>query len=192
MKQLNICIDIDGTITDPYYYLDISNRYFNKNITPKQVTQYSLDKVYGVDEEEFDLFYKKHKFDLHENQAIRSDAKKILDKLAVDNNLYFVSARDNSMKLLTITYLQKNKIPYDALYLLGSHYKLEKAKELSCDFFIEDSYDNALYLADNGFKVVLLDTYYNRGHERDNIFRAQNWQEVWNIIEENALEKKVV
>ncbi len=33
MKNLNICIDIDGTITDPYYWLNITNKYFNKNIT---------------------------------------------------------------------------------------------------------------------------------------------------------------
>jgi uncharacterized protein len=188
MKQLNICIDIDGTITDAYYYLELSNRYFKKNIKPEQVTQYSLDKIFGVDEEEFDVFYKDNKFELHKNQAIRPDAKAFLDKLAEEHNLYFISARDRSMKLLTIGYLQENGIPYDALYLLGSHYKLDKARELSCDFFIEDSYDNALYLAESGIKVILLDTYYNRGPLKDNMFRVQNWEEVYNIIAEE-LEK---
>lgn len=192
MKQLNICIDIDGTITDAYYYLELSNKYFKKNIAPEQVTQYSLDKIYEVGEEEFDDFYKQYKFELHKNQQIRPDAKKILDKLAEENNLYFVSARDRSMKLLTIDYLQENRIPYDALYLLGSHYKLEKAKELNCDFFIEDSYDNALYLAENGFKVILLDTYYNRSPLKENMIRVQNWEEVYNIIDEQAEKQEAV
>jgi uncharacterized HAD superfamily protein len=192
MKQLNICIDIDGTITDAYYYLELSNKYFKKNIAPEQVTQYSLDKIYEVGEEEFDVFYKQYKFELHKNQQIRPDAKKILDKLAEENNLYFVSARDRSMKLLTIDFLQENRIPYDALYLLGSHYKLEKAKELNCDFFIEDSYDNALYLAENGFKVILLDTYYNRSPLKDNMIRVQNWEEVYNIIDDQAEKQEAV
>lgn len=30
MNNLNICIDIDGTITEPYYWLDISNKSFHK------------------------------------------------------------------------------------------------------------------------------------------------------------------
>lgn len=30
MNNLNICIDIDGTITEPYYWLEISNKYFKK------------------------------------------------------------------------------------------------------------------------------------------------------------------
>lgn len=192
MKQMNICIDIDGTITDPYYFLELSNRYFNKNITPEQVTQYALDKIYGVNEEEFDVFYKKYKFQLHENQAIRSDAKEFLDKLGSEHNLYFISARDKSMKMLTIEYLQTHRIPYDAIYLLGSHYKLEKAKELNCDFFIEDSYENAVYLAENGFTVVLLDTHYNRKPLMQNMFRVQNWEEAYSIIMEISQEGEAV
>ena len=33
MKKFNICIDIDGTITDAYYWLEPCNRYFMKNIS---------------------------------------------------------------------------------------------------------------------------------------------------------------
>lgn len=42
MNYLNICIDIDGTITDPYYWLDFANSYFNLNVTKDMVTQYEL------------------------------------------------------------------------------------------------------------------------------------------------------
>jgi uncharacterized HAD superfamily protein len=38
MKNLNICIDIDGTITEAYYWLDLCNQYFNKKIEKKEVT----------------------------------------------------------------------------------------------------------------------------------------------------------
>lgn len=32
MDKLNICIDIDGTVTEPYYWLNIFNKHFKKNI----------------------------------------------------------------------------------------------------------------------------------------------------------------
>jgi len=48
MKNLNICIDIDGTITDPYFWLNIANKYFNKNVTIDKVTEYEIDKVMGI------------------------------------------------------------------------------------------------------------------------------------------------
>ena len=30
MNKLNICIDIDGTITDPYHFLPYLNELYNK------------------------------------------------------------------------------------------------------------------------------------------------------------------
>jgi uncharacterized HAD superfamily protein len=184
MKKFNICIDIDGTITDPYYYLEVCNRYFNKNITPQEVTQYNLEKIYGVTAEEFTIFYNLNKLELHKNQRIREDAVEVLNKLRDKHNLYFVSARDSSMEQLTLDYLSMHNISYDSLHLLGSHYKLDKARELSCDIFIEDSYGNADYLAENGFKVLLLDTYYNRQIEKENIIRVNNWYDIYDKMNE--------
>ncbi len=45
MDNLNICIDIDGTITEPYYWLEISNKYFKKNIKPEDITVYNIEDV---------------------------------------------------------------------------------------------------------------------------------------------------
>mgnify|MGYP006992141521 CR=1 FL=1 len=33
MNKLNICIDIDGTITSPYHFIPYLNELYNKNIT---------------------------------------------------------------------------------------------------------------------------------------------------------------
>lgn len=192
MKQLNICIDIDGTITDPYYFLEPLNKYFSKNITKEQVTQYSLPKVFGISEEEFWEFYEKNKYEVHSSQKLRKHVKTYLDKLKDDNNLYFITARDKSVEVVTLAYLKSHNLPYNEIYLLGSHYKVEKARELNCSVFIEDSYENAEALALNGFKVILLDTYYNRKPLRDNIIRVENWQEVYNIIDEMLLQEKAV
>ena len=105
VKNLNICIDIDGTITDPYFWLNIANKYFNKNIT--------IDKV-------------------------------------------------------------------------------NTAKELKCDIFIEDSYANAMQLSENGFKVLLIDTNYNRKPLNKNIIRVFNWKEIYEIVKEIPLHRKAI
>ncbi|NMB44289.1 MAG: hypothetical protein GX995_09200, partial [Clostridiales bacterium] len=78
---------------------------------------------------------------------------------------------------------------YDDLFLLGSHYKVEMAKKLDCDLFIEDNYNNALELSEAGYKVLLLDTKYNRLALNSNIVRVYDWDEIDIIIEKLLLQK---
>lgn len=192
MKKFNICIDIDGTITDPYYWLDSCNKYFNTNITKKDVTEYSISQVLGISEELYLEFYNKYKYDIHSTQKIRDDASIIINKLKYISNIYFVTAREKSLTLLTHEYLRKNNIYYDDLFLLGSHHKVEKAKELYCDIFIEDNYDNAIELSNSGYLVLLLDTNYNKKPINRNIKRVNNWIEIYEIIKNLWLDTEAI
>lgn len=70
------------------------------------------------------------------------------------------------------------------VYLLGSDYKVEKARELSCDIFIEDNPLNSVQLADDGVKVILLDTNYNKDVKHQNIVRVSNWIDIEKIIKQ--------
>lgn len=192
MKNLNICIDIDGTITDAYYWLDLCNEYFGTNITKEDVTEYYIHKVLGIDEKEYYKFYEEHKFKLHLNPPLRHFAKTVITKLNSVHNIYFVTAREKSLEMLTHTYLRKNDIPYDDLFVLGSHYKVDKANELNCSVFIEDNYDNAIQLSNAGFKVLLLDTNYNKKTLNENITRVCNWIEIYEVINELCLEIRAI
>lgn len=192
MKNLNICIDIDGTITDPYFWLEEANKYFNKSVTVEQVTEYLIHKVMNIDILEYDKFYEKRKFSIHSKQELRDDVKIALEKLSILHNIYFVTAREKSLTMLTHSYLKKNEVYYDELFLLGSHYKVEKAKELNCNIFIEDSYDNAIQLSEAGFKVLLMDTNYNREKLNQNIIRVYNWKEIYEIINKLLLHNKAM
>ena len=193
MKNLNICIDIDGTITDPYFWLNIANKYFNKNITIDEVTEYEIDKVMGITTEEYEDFYNNNKLEMHNQEIkLRENAKEILEELIKINNIYFVTARDNDLKIITYSYLKKKNIPYDDIFLLGTHHKVDKAKELKCDIFIEDSYANALELSENGFKVFLIDTNYNRKPLNKNIIKVSNWNEIYEIVKEISLRSKAM
>ena len=192
MKNLNICIDIDGTITDPYYWLSYANEYFNLNITEDQVTEYAIHKILNVEENAYLKFYEELKVEIHSKQPLRKDVKEILDILHKYNNLYFVTAREKSLELLTFSYLLNNEITFDEVFVLGTHNKVPKANELNCSIFIEDSYDNAISLSENGFKVLLLDTNYNRLPLNSNITRVDNWTEILQIINEIAIEKEAI
>ena len=192
MKDLNICIDIDGTITDAYYWLEITNKHFGKNITEDQVTEYYIHEVMGVDQKEYEEFYNKNKIAIHSEQKLREDVQNIIKRLSLLHNIYFVTARDSSLTMLTHSYLKKNEIPYDDLFVLGSHYKVDKAKELKSDIFIEDNYHNALQLSEAGFKVLLLDTNYNRKPINENITRVYNWKEIYSIIDKLLLQSKAM
>lgn len=192
MRKLNICIDIDGTITDPYYWLDISNEFFNKKVKEEEVTEYYIHKVLDVEEKAYIEFYEKNKFKIHSDQELRKDAIEVLKTLNIDHKLFFVTARDTSLEMLTYSYLKKNNIPFNDLFVLGSHYKVDKAKELGCNIFIEDNHDNALQLSEYGFRVLLIDTNYNRKPINDNITRVYDWNEIYKIITECSEQREVI
>jgi len=192
MKKLNICIDIDGTITDPYYWLSYANTYFNSNISESQVTSYDIAKVLNINRSEYIEFYEKFKTKIHSNQELRDDVKVILDKLNESNNIYFVTARDKSLELLTLLYLKNHELQFNEVFVLGTSDKVPTAMDLNCDIFIEDSYDNAVQLSNSGFNVILMDTNYNKLPLNDNIIRAYNWNEIFEIINEILKVKKVI
>lgn len=192
MNALNICIDIDGTITNAYDWLDMANKYFNKNITEDQVTEYEIHEVLGIERREYEDFYSIYKFKIHSEQKLRDDVKLIINKLSKIHNIYFVTARDKELETLTHLFLRKNEISYNDLFVLGSHYKVDKARELNCSIFIEDNYNNAIQLSTAGFKVLLIDTNYNRKPLNHNIIRVNDWKEIVAIINELSLQTKAV
>ncbi|NFJ23859.1 hypothetical protein FC911_14040 [Clostridium botulinum] len=194
MDNLNICIDIDGTITEPYYWLEISNKYFKKNIKPEDITVYNIEDVLGITEEEYMKFYEKYKVRIHTEEKLRQGAKKVLNELNKYHNIYFVTAREKSLEVLTKSYLINHSIKFRDFYVLGSHYNVENAKGINCDIFIEDNPTNAVELSEAGFKVILLDTNYNKHiKENENIIRISHWDEVYNIAKEiSSTEEKAI
>lgn len=56
--------------------------------------------------------------------------------------------------------------------------KLFACRKLGVDAMIEDKPDNALYLAENGIRVLMPDTPYNRDTVHDNISRMMSWREI--------------
>ncbi|WP_250861061.1 5' nucleotidase, NT5C type [Oceanirhabdus seepicola] len=187
---MNICIDIDGTITNAYYWVNYMNEHFNLNLVDEDIIYYDLCKVAKVTEEQFEDFYRTYSDEIHGNAVIRENAKQVLENIAHEHNIYYVTARDSSLKKITEEWFQKTGLPKGQLFMLGSHNKVKKAMELKCDLFIEDRYENAIELSQSGIRVLLIDCYYNRHALNNNIKRVTDWTEIKEEIHMISKEKK--
>ena len=184
MIKLNICIDIDGTITSPYHFIPYLNELYNKNITEEECNTHNWEVLYGVDMNTMiSDFHEKYMHSYGEAKVV-DDAKNIIDELKKNHNLYFVTARDAKLTDITKNWLNENGFEEIDVYLLGSDYKIQKAKELECHIFIEDNPSNAMQLANEGMKVLLIDTNYNKEIEHENIVRVNNWIDIHGFIQE--------
>lgn len=181
--KLNICVDIDGTITEPYYWLDMANRHFGTDIKPYQVTTYDIHEVLKVSREAYNEFYNLYAETLHSKAEVRENAEIVLWKLDQQHNVFYVTAREQWIRKTTENWFVKNDLPLAQLHMLGSHYKVERAKQLECDIFIEDRYENAIQLALEGFQVLLVDCSYNRLPLLPGITRVRDWIDIYEEIE---------
>ena len=183
MQNLNICIDIDGTVTSPYHYMPYLNSIYNKNLTEEDFTTVFWAELYGDTlEGMLDKLHSKYLNSYTEAKVVEG-AKETIDELYKENNLFFVTARRADLEEITRNWLEKQQLSQVPLYLLGTDKKLNMAKELKCDIFIEDHPKNALNLAYSGIKVILIDCNYNKNVEHENIIRVSSWREIKDVID---------
>ncbi|SCY30338.1 hypothetical protein [Alkaliphilus peptidifermentans] len=52
MNILNLCIDIDGTVTGAYDWIPRINSFFNVSLKPKDIKFYEIHRVLGVESKE--------------------------------------------------------------------------------------------------------------------------------------------
>jgi uncharacterized protein len=192
MKEMNICIDIDGTVTEPYYWLKEANRYFGRNVQPEDIKDYDIDKVMGIMPGGYLRLYNEFGEILHRDAETRTGAGEVISRLSGLHNIHFVTAREEAMRKVSADWLIKNGMPMDTLTLLGHSHKAEKAEELECDYFIEDSLSNAVELAESGFKVLLIDCGYNKGVLMPGITRVRDWRQIEMFLKERMRERELI
>jgi len=181
-KMMNICIDIDGTVTEATYWLKHANTHFGRTLTPADVTEYNIDKVLGIDQATYNAFYARYGEAMHRESEIRPGASAVINRLYENHRIHFVTARSETMRSVSLEWLNSQRIPLDTLSLLGSHDKVRQARELNCDLFIEDRYENAIQLSLAGFQVLLVDCPYNRGALPRSVQRISSWHHVEPLI----------
>lgn len=179
---LTICVDIDGTLTKPYAWLEYTAKVYEKKITPDMYQTCYTAKALGIDPTEYNEFYlangKTFYYDLCE---IRPYAKQVMDQLATQHNLHIVTSREKRFEEITQKLLADHQIP-GTLHLLESFDKVTPARSLGCQLFIEDNLEIAESLAQAGFPVLLMDCAYNRKALHQKIRRVSDWEEIEAVI----------
>ena len=182
----SIIIDIDGTITN-LDKLTLSSNPCLINTNNTFLNNQIIRKILYL----FILYYSK-------NYKIREHVAPTINKLSDTYDIIFLTKRHFANELDTkegklIRYLIEellriNNIKYNnIIYTKGD--KLEECIEYQPEFIIEDSPTNVSLLS-NFFKVIVIDTPYNRNVEGNNIYRAYNWIDVYNIINNYELGSK--
>ena len=94
MIKLNICIDIDGTITSPYHFIPYLNELYNKNITEEECNTHNWEVLYGVDMNTMiSEFHEKYMHSYGEAKVV-DDAKNIIDELKKNHTVIVITHKE--------------------------------------------------------------------------------------------------
>ena len=189
MNKINLCLDIDSTVTQPDYWVDYANKYFNTNYVYDENTVAEFFANNGWNQKVFHNFYINFAPQMHRSAEIRPYAREAINKLKDFCNVYYVTARDSEVEHITIEWLKKYDI-YSEVFHTGSILKNDIAKKLNCHIFVDDNLFTAKKLLDDFIRVLLFDTGFNRHEHPENIYRVYDWKEVYahvlNFFEEQT------
>lgn len=192
---MRIGIDCDGVLTDMTQFIyEYGEKWFKKK--PVNPDGYSMSEIFEVTEREEFEFGLHYFFTYCKKWPPRKDAVKIVEKPGADGHqLYKITARKfitqktplgvysrivfsrwdkkHNMRFADKFYCSEQNAPDD---------KLRGCRKYAVDLMIEDTPNVAIFLADNGIKVFLFETRYNRGVSNENIIRVADWEDVYQRI----------
>lgn len=150
--------------------------------------RYYLKALYKWDDETKYAFFNKYYKNILEECTLMKDADITLQKLKSEGDeINFVTARLMDIdgcetEKITKESLKKFNIPYDNLNLHVID-KVKFFKENNIDICIEDSYETCSILQSLGIKSILMTTKMNEKIDTKDVVRVNNWNEVYDIIE---------
>lgn len=197
MKMIIGC-DADGVLTD----LSEHNMREGKKAFKREVVNssaYSLEEMFDVKNiPKFILYAKAFKIYANycKNEKPRENANSVIKELSQDgfefNSITARKFATSNSKLGSLArkwykdWLKKNDINFKTIQFCSEERspedKLLACKKLNVDFMIEDKTDVALYLANNGIKVIMMDAPYNINTNHENIIHVSNWNQIKEIL----------
>lgn len=202
-KTMIIGVDCDGVLTDMSAYIyEYGEKYFKRK--PSNLDGYSASEIFNCSNKDEFKFGFRYFFKYCKKCPPRNRAVEIISNLNNDGHkLYEITAR----KFVTMhnllgwycRFLYEQWLKKHGFVFNGIHYcsennspedKLEGCRKFDVDLMIDDKPDVALYLANNGIKILLFDTRYNQNINHENIIRVYDWDEIY--IKINEIKRKCV
>lgn len=160
----NICIDIDGTMSDPYFFIPYLNKLTGKILTKDDYTSIDWNDTYGPEFKDiYENFDDKYTY-IYNEVELQEGVKEVIDMLVENgDNVYFVTARSHTIDKITKEWIKSKGLDASKVHSLsGNEGKVETAKKLNCDVFIEDDPNNIENLLKAGFDVIAMESNYNK------------------------------
>lgn len=177
MNKFGIGIDIDGTLTDPSYFIPHLNKYFKKEINVQEPHIYDYAELYNTTPEEIRHYFTHINPTLMFESHLLDYAKETVLDLSQKNNVYIITARKSELYDKTRAWLDKRGLGSIELLCLGTPDKSPVAKELSVKYFLEDHPTASIEIANADIDVVLMDAPYNKETAHQKIERVYNWMQ---------------
>lgn len=186
MRKYRFGIDIDGTVTSPSSLLPHINKAFNSQLVLDDIKDYDLTlSLPAVHPEDFTKWFKQAEAQIYATSPIQENAKEVLEEWKNHYELYYISARGDNVRDITLKWFSDHEVVYDRIELIGTHEKIETAKKLQVHAFFEDKYDNAVSIHEElQIPVVLFNTPYNQLPIPKGVVRVNNWLEAKQFIEQ--------
>lgn len=190
-----IATDADGVLTDMsgfnYIY---GEKFFGHK--PVDLSGYTTAEIFGENKIREFLFGLRYFYDYCCRLEPRENASEVCRKLCSQgHSLYVITARKFSAmnnppgslsRNLFRKWTEKNGLIFGDIFFCSEKntplWKLEYCRQISADIMIDDKPDIALYLAENGVKVLLFDAPYNKTVEHENITRVCSWDEIYRYV----------
>lgn len=191
MSNYRFGIDIDGTVTCPTSLLPHINKAFECNLVLDDIKEYDLTKAFPVTTEDFYKWFKQAEPEIYATSPIQVDAHAILTEWKKQHELYFISARGHNVRDVTLQWFIEQNLEYDHIELIGTHDKIQTARNFEIDVFFEDKHDNAVGIAEElNIPVLLFNTPYNQQPVPNGVIRVNNWLEADSWIQHTFLKQK--
>lgn len=192
-----IATDADGVLTDMSGFNFVyGERFFGH--APTDPSGYTTAEIFGESKRREFLFGLRHFYDYCSRLSPRENAVEVCGRLCSGGNeLYVITARKFSTQRTPLgalsrrlfqKWIVKNGFRFNDIFYCSEvgtpPQKLGFCRRISADIMIEDKGDTALYLAENGIRVLLFDAPYNQYISHENIVRVFSWDEILAVLAE--------
>lgn len=192
-----IGIDIDGVLTNQAeQVIKYARQMFDIKIDINAMTDYDFSKCTPLTKRQLYEIFVDHFFNSSMNALdYAQTATKILRKM-LGFKIYFISNRSTYLQNVTITWLRNNFISFAEVdvHLIGNKSKifwLDKKWEIF-DYFVEDCYETACVLAEEGYcgTVFLMKWPWTENKSLPkNVILVDGWEEIIDRIIEMEEQK---
>lgn len=137
----NILLDLDNTLTKVEPVLDKMASVFNKPfVNPDDIKSYNLSDIFGTTKEQDDFFWEHYGYEVIEKSEpnypiIESLFTNVIEKT---DKIYVITARPESQRNITESWIEKFKIPCHDIILTGKNSKVGLIENLEIDTVIDD------------------------------------------------------